>query len=221
MSQPLAVRLLDPLTEEEIFKIDINNLIPGFYEVDLEYPENLHDIHNDFPCAPEHIGEGNAKRLISSLSNKEGYILHYELLKTYLRLGLKLKRIRKVIPFEEEAFMKPYIEKNTKLRQISIGKIKKDIYKLKNNSVFGKTIENVRNYKDIKILDMENSRNVLKDIATQTFQDITEYPGYSLGLSHHQKTCCIMNKPIYVGSTVLDFSKKVMYEFWYDYVKPK
>ena len=105
MSQPLPVRLLDPLTEEEISEMDINNnLIPGFYEVDLEYPENLHDLHNDFPCAPEHIGEGNAKRLISSLSNKEGYILHYELLKTYLGLGLKLKRIRKVIPFERSFY---------------------------------------------------------------------------------------------------------------------
>ena len=180
ISQPLPVRLLDSLTEEEFSNTDISNLLPGFYEVDLEYPEELHTLHNDFPCAPEHMGEGNAKRLISSLNDKEGYILHYELLKTYLRLGLRLKKIRKVIPFEEEAFMKPYIEKNTKLRQESIGKIKKDIYKFKNNSVFGKTIENVRKYKDIKILNMESSKGVLKDIAVTNFQGITEFPGYTL-----------------------------------------
>ena len=109
--------------------------------------------------------------------------------------------------------MKPYIDKNTKLRQESISKIKKDIYKLKNNSVFGKTMENVRKYKDIKVLNMENSINVLKDIATPTFQDITEFPGYSLGLSHHLKTVCLMDKPIYIGSTVLDLSKKSCMNF--------
>ena len=221
LNHVLPVRLLDPLAEEEISKVDINNLLPGFYNVDLEYPKELHDLHNDFPLAPEHIGEGNNKRLISNLNDKKGYILHYELLKTYLKLGLKLKRINEVIPFEEEAFMKPYIEKNTKLRQESNSKIKKDIYKLKNNSVYGKKMENVRKYKDIKILNMESSASGLKDIATPTFQSITEFPGYSLGLSHDQKTCCEMNKPIYIGSTVLDLSKKTMYEFLYDYVKPK
>ena len=65
---------------------------------------------------------------------------------------------------------------------------------------------------------MENSANVLKDIASSTFQDITEFYGYSRGLSHHLKTNCFMNKPIFIGSTV---SKKLMYEFYYDYVKPK
>ena len=159
--------------------------------------------------------------LISGLNDKEDYWIHYSLLETYLRLGLKLKKVNGIIFFKEGSFMKPYIDKNTKLCQESISKIKKDIYKLKNNSVYGKTMENVRRYKDIKVLNMESSVNVLKDIASSTFQDITEFYGYSLGISHHLKTNCFMNKPIYIGSTVLDLSKKVMYEFWYDYVKPK
>ena len=65
-------------------------------------------------------------------------------------------------------------------------------------------MENVWIYKNIKVLNVEDPASVLKDIATPTFQEITEYEGYSLGLSHHLKTFCEMNKPIYVGSTVLD-----------------
>ena len=214
MFQPLPVGGFRFATKEEIQNIDTKDFLPGFYNVDLEYPEELHDLHNDFPCAPKHMGEGNGKRLISGLNDKYDYYVHYRLLKVYLRLGLRLKKINFIIFFKEEAFMKPYIEKNTKLRQESISKIKKDIYKLKNNSVYGKTMENVRKYKNIKVLNVDDSASVLQDIAT-------EYEGYSPSLSHHLKTSCTMNKPIAIESAVLDISKVLMYEFWYDYVKQK
>ena len=68
---------------------------------------------------------------------------------------------------------------------------------------------------------MENSVSVLKNTAFPTFKDITEFPGYNLGLVHNLKTDSLMNKPIFIGSTVSDLSKKVLYEFFYDYVKPK
>ena len=135
MSQPLPVGGLHFATEEEISKIDVNSLPKGFLNVDLEYPEELHDLHNDFLCAPEHIGEGDNRRLISGLNDKIGHWVHYRLLETYLRLGLKVKKINDIF-FEEKSFIKGYIEKNTKLRQQSLSKIKKDIYKLKNNSVW-------------------------------------------------------------------------------------
>ena len=79
-----------------------------------------------------------------------------------MRLGLKLNKVNDIIFFKEKSFIKGYIEKNTKLRQESLSKIKKDIYKLKNNSVYGKTMESVRKYKNIKVLNMENSVSVLK-----------------------------------------------------------
>ena len=208
MSQPLPKGGFRFATSEEILNINTDNFSKGFYHVDLEYPKKIPDYHNDFPCAPEHIGEGYNKRLISSLNDKKDYWVHYRLLETYLRLGLRLKKINGIIFFEEESLMEPYIDKNTKLGQESISKIKKDIYKLKNNSVYGKTMQNVRRYKNIKVINMENSANVLKDIASSTFQDITEFYGYSLGLSHHLKTNCFMNKPIFIGSTVLDLYKK-------------
>ena len=80
-------------------------------------------------------------------------------------------------------------------------------------------MESVRKY--IKVLNMENSVSALKSIAFPAFKDITGFPGYSLGLAHHLKGDVLMSKPIFIGSTVLDLSKKVMYEFFYDYVKPK
>ena len=221
MSQPLPVGGLRFATEEEISKIDVNNLAKGFLNVDLEYPDELHDLHNNFLCAPEHIGERNNRRLISGLNYKIGYWVHYRLLETYLRLGLKVKKINDIIFFEEKSFIKAYIEKNTKLCQESLSKIKKDVYKLKNNSVYGKTMESVPKCKNIKVLNMEDSVSVLKNIAFPTFKDITEFPGYSLGLAHHLKGDTLMNKPIFTGNTVLDLSKKVMYEFFYDYIKPK
>ena len=92
---PFPVGGLQIATEEEISKVDVNNL-PN---VDLEYPKELHDLLNDFPCAPEHIGEGNNRRLISGLNDKIGYWVHYRLLQTYLRLGLKLKRINSILFF--------------------------------------------------------------------------------------------------------------------------
>ena len=121
--------------------------------------------------------------------------------------------------FKEKSFMKKYIEKNTKLRQKSLSKIKKDIYKLKNNSVYGKTMENARKYKNSVLTSIQLV--YLKTFHFQHLKILRNFPGYSLGLSHHIKTECIMDKPIFIGSTVLDLSKKVMYESFYDYVKPK
>ena len=152
MSPPLPVGGLRFATKEEISEVDVNNLPKGFLNVDLEYPKELHDLHNDFPCASEHIGKGNEK-LISGLKDKIGYWVHYRLLETYLRLGLKLKKVNDIF-FKEKSFIKALSKRI--LHQESLGKIKKDIYKLKNNSVYGKTMEDVRRYKSIKVLNMEN-----------------------------------------------------------------
>ena len=97
---------------EEISKVYINNLPKGFLNVDLEYPKELHDLHNDFPCAPEHIGEGNNRRLISGLNDKIGYWVHYRLRDLFKIRIIRLKRINDIIFFKEKSFIKKYIEKN-------------------------------------------------------------------------------------------------------------
>ena len=119
-------------------------------EVDLEYPKDLHDLHNDYPLAPEQIVINKVKKLIPNLGDKKKYVIHYENLKQYLNLGLKLTHIHRGIKFEESPWLKSYIDINTDLRTKAKNDFEKDLFKLMNNSVFGKTMENIRNRVDIK-----------------------------------------------------------------------
>ena len=119
-------------------------------EVDLEYPKSLHDWHNDYPLAPERIKVNKAKKLIPNLGDKEKYVLHYENLKQYESLGLKIKKIHRGIKFKESSWLEKYIALNTKLRTAVANEFENYFFKLMKNSVFGKTMENIRNRVDIK-----------------------------------------------------------------------
>ena len=112
-------------------------------EVDLEYPWSLHDLHNDYPLAPEHIKVNKVKKLIPNLGDKKNYVIHYENLKQYLSLGLKLNKIHRGIKFEESQWLKRYITLNTGLRTVATNEFEKDFFKVMNNPVFGKTMENI------------------------------------------------------------------------------
>ena len=128
--------------------------IPCIVEVDLKYPADLHDLHNDYPLAPENIKppDSNVKKLIPNLYNKKRYAVHHEALKLYERLGLRVTKVHRGIKFKESAWLKPYIDLNTKLRTQATNGFEKDFFKLTNNSVFGKTIENIENRVDIKLV---------------------------------------------------------------------
>ena len=115
-------------------------------EVDLEYPRSLHDLHSDYPLAPEQIEVNKVDKLIPNLWNKKKYVIHYENLKQYLSLGLKLTHIHRGIKFEESQWL-------TKLRTAAENEFEKDFFKLMNYSVFGKTMENIRNRADIKLVN--------------------------------------------------------------------
>ena len=114
-------------------------------EVNLEYPKSLHDLHSDYPLAPEQIEVNMVLKLIPNLGDKKKYILHYENLKKYLSLGLKLTNIHRGIKFEESQWLEKYIALNTDLRTVAKTEFEKDFFNLMNNSVFGKTMENIRN----------------------------------------------------------------------------
>ncbi|XP_072048611.1 uncharacterized protein [Amphiura filiformis] len=138
MSQPLPVGNFEWMSSKEL---DNWREIPCTLEVDLEYPKELHDLHNDFPLAPERLIVNKVEKLIPNLNDKEKYVIHHVALKQCLELGLKLTKVHRGIKYREEAFMKSYIDKNTSLRTKAESEFEKDFFKLMNNSVFGKTME--------------------------------------------------------------------------------
>ena len=155
---------------------------------------------------------------VPNLYDKKKYVLHYENLKLYLRLGLRLTKIHRGITFAEEDFMKKYIDLNTELRTKGTADFEKDFFKLMNNSVFGKTMENVRNRVNVKLVTNELSLNKL--VKKPNFKSANIFHENLVPI-HMEKTTVKLNKPIQIGMSILDLSKTLMYKFHYDYVKPK
>ena len=194
------------------------NKTPCILEVDLEYPEKLHDLHNDYPLCPEGVKcKNNVEKLIPNLRDKKKYVLHYKNLIQCLKLGMKLKRIYRGIKFVESEWMKPYIDMNTKLRAEAKNNFEKDHYKLMNNSVFGKTMENIRNRVNVKLVN--NEEKARKLIAKPNYNSCKIFSENLISV-HMKKTSLVMNKPVYLGACILDLSKTIMYDFHYNYIKP-
>ena len=225
MSEKLPVHSFNWLTDREIknlFKVQVVQFwerTPCILEVDLEYPEELHDLHNDYPLCPERVEcDKGVKKLIPNLRHKNNYVVHYKTLMQYLNLGMELKKIHRGIKFIESTFLKSYIDKNTSLRALAKNNFEKDFFKLMNNSVFGKTMENIRNRVNVKLVD-----------AGEQFKKLAAKPNYSsrkifnenLVSVHMKKTSLTMNKPVYLGMSILDLSKIIMFDFHYKYIKPK
>ena len=192
--------------------------LPCILEVDLEYPHELHDPHNDHPLAPEHLEMSGVEKLIPNLYNKKKYVVHYEALKLYEKHGLKIQKIHRGITFQQSAWLKEYIDKNTRLRTMSKNNFESNFFKLMNNSVFGKTIENIRKRTDIRLATTvdEVERYIYRPNYTHrtTFSD-------NLVAIHLARTKLVFNKPVYLGMSILDISKTLMYEFHYEYIRPK
>ena len=176
MIQKLPYRNLkwdDKITEEDIINYD-NGRTGYILEVDLEYPKELHDLHNDFPLAPEVMNvkakmlsekqveiyklingskepkDEKTQKVILNLNDKSKYVVHIRTLQFYLKHGLKLKKIHRAIKFEQQEILKPYIEFNTEKRKNARNDFEKDIFKLLNNAVFGKTMEDKRKHLDLR-----------------------------------------------------------------------
>jgi hypothetical protein len=205
-----------------------------FFEVDLEYPEELHDTHDQYPLAPEHVEikesmlsdyqkklakdlnmKVGGRKLCLTLQDKKHYICHYRNLKFYLEMGLKLTKVRRVLEFQQSAWIKPYIELNTSLRQQAKNKFEEGFAKLMNNSFFGKTCEDVRKYKDFKIV--LNERRARKLISRPSLKKSKIYDE-NLATIQLQREVVTMNKPRYIGQAILDISKIVMYKFHYNFI---
>ncbi|XP_041377266.1 uncharacterized protein LOC121389682 [Gigantopelta aegis] len=243
MSQPLPVRGFHWLNETNIEQLDIaqvpDDASEGYIlEVDLDYPHELHDLHNDYPLAPEKLkvteemlstyakqllDELNLKgtsteKLIPNLLPKDKYVVHYHNLKFYLSLGMKMTKIHRVMAIEQQAWLKAYIEFNTEKRKAAKNYFQKDFFKLMNNSVFGKTMENLRKRVDVKLIS--NKKRACKLVAKPNFHAFRIF-NEDLVAVHLSKQRLYLNRPIYVGFNILDVSKILMYNFHYNYIKVK
>ena len=158
------------------------------------------------------------KNLVCDLHNKKKYAVHIKSLKQALNHGLKLKRVHRVIEFNQKAWLKPYINMNTELRKLSKDDFEKDLFKLMNNVVFGKTMENITKHRDIKLVTTDKKRNKL---VSEPNYHTRNYILEDLSIIEMNKTKVKMNKPIYLRLSILDISKILMYKFWYDYMKLK
>ena len=189
-------------------------------EIDLDYPESLHDDHSDYPLAPEHLVINKCKKLTPNLNDKKNYIVHIDNLQYYISKGLILKKIHRVVKFNQSAWLKPYIEKNSKLRQMAKNDFEKDYYKLLNNAFYGKTMENVRDRVNVQFC--LNEKQFIKHTSSPLFANqinVMKQDGLIL-VKTHKKTV-ELNKPIYLGACILESSKLLMFKFHYDTMKIK
>ena len=238
MSQPLPTHDFRWLDEAETKKLNVLHMdddapVGYILEVDLEYPKDLHNLHNDYPLAPEtlkikqnmlseyqqnlqehlKLKTTSCSKLVPNLFNKTKYVLHYRNLKLYLSLGMKLTKIHRVLAFEQSAWLKSYIDFNTSKRKEAKSEFEKDFFKLMNNAVFGKTMENLRKRVDVKLVN--NKRKMEKLAAKPNFKTFKIF-NERLVAVEMQKVKLLLNRPIYVGFTILDVSKFLMYDFYYN-----
>ena len=243
MSQYLPTGRFRWMTQKQIDKIDLAKYKEDsdkgiILEVDLEYPKELHDLHNDYPLAAEkikvtndmlseycknisdkyNISIGLVHKLIPTLSNKKNYVLHYRNLQLYLSLGLKVDKIHRVLEFKQSPWLKQYIDFNTEKRKSAKNDFEKDFFKLMNNSVFGKTMENIRKRVDVRLVTDENK---LLKLASKPTYVSSKIFNENLVAVHKIKETLTLNRPAYVGMCILDLSKTLMYDFHYNYIKDK
>lgn len=225
-------------TSDVIKQLDSNADVGYFFEVDLEYPRELHDKHNDYPLAVEKMiitngmkseyskrlsdkllaGKSSVAKLVPNLNNKCNYVCHSSNLKQYLQLGLKLVKIHRVLQFNQSAWLKPYIDFNTNQRQHAKNEFEKDFFKLMNNSCFGKTMENVRERIDFQLVTTPEKHDKL---ASQPKYKRSVMFNESLVGVERFKSTILLNKPIIVGASILEISKTIMYDFHYNVMQPK
>ena len=158
----------------------------------------------------------NVKKLIPNLGNKTKYVLHYRNLQLYLSLGMKLTKIHRALQFKQSDWMKKYIEFNTEKRKNATNDFEKDFFKLMINAAYGKTMENLR--KRINVRFVNNEKDFLKYTSKPTYVTHKLFDK-DFAAIHEIKPVFVLNKPIYVGFTVLELSKWMMYDFHCNFIK--
>ena len=178
----------------------------------------LSELHKDLPFFPERIKIEKVKKLVSNSHDKTEYFIHKKNLKQALNHGLIFKKVYRVIIFNQKSRLKSHVDMNAKLRQKAENNFEKSFFKLINNAVFRKTMENVRKHRNVELVTTEKRRNYL---ASESNYRTTTFFTENLLAIEMRKTQTLIHEHVYLGLSILDQSKIVMYEFWYDYVKQK
>lgn len=191
-------------------------------EVDLSYPEHLHNEHNDYPMCPEHMtpptSESKHKKLLLNLYDKSNYVLHYRTLKFVLQNGMKLKKVGRVLMFRQSDWLKSYIMLNTVERTKAKNEFEKNFFKLMSNAVYGKTLENVREHVDVKLRNSWSGRYGAKNLIVKpNFKKRVVFNDELIAIEMF-RTNIFIAKPIIVGVCVLEISKSCMYDFHYHFM---
>ena len=221
---------------EDILNTPIDSDIGYFIEVDLIYPDNIKQKTKNFPFAPmnkkinpdafnEYMKEIKpdtyiqTSKLICDWSDKKNYLIHYRMLKFYIRHGMIVNKVHNIVSFKQSRWLEKNINFNTQKRNKAKNDFEKDFYKLLNNAFYGKTMENVRNRLKIKFIKKDDYREIIKQQSKLTFNGI--HKSYENCDSYTFKQYeVLMDKPIYLGFSVLELSKLLMYETYYDILQP-
>ena len=172
-----------------------------FLEVDVQYLEKLHELHNDLPFLPERMKIEKVEKLVANLHDKTEYVIHIRNLKQALNHGLVLKKVHRVIKFNQNAWLKPYIDMNADLSKKAKTDFGKDFFKLMNNAAFGKTMENVRKNRDIKLFKTEKIRKYL--VSKPNYHTTKYFPEHLLAREINKKAEILMNNPTYLALSIL------------------
>ena len=221
---------------EDILNTPDDSEIGYFVEVDLIYPDSIKEKTKNFPFCPmskyspqdkfsDYMNEikpdsyTQSRKLICDWTNKKNYLIHYRMLKFYVKYGMIVDKVHEIISFKQSKWLENYINFNTQKRNLSINDFEKDFYKLLNNSFYGKTMENIRNRCKIEFIRKDDNEKIVKQQSKLTFNGIHKsYENYD-SFTFKQNEI-ITDKPLYLGFTVLELSKLHMYETYYDILQP-
>ncbi|XP_057316829.1 uncharacterized protein LOC130657853 [Hydractinia symbiolongicarpus] len=214
-----CVSNVEAFTERRFIRKLVEDSKDGYIlEIDIDYPEELHKKHNELPFLPGRKKVHKVEKLIPNLEIKCKYVVHIRALYEAINHGLEFKKVHRVIRFNQKAWLAGYIDHNTRLRTNARNEFEKDFYKLMNLLVFGKTMENIRNHRNIQLVT--NEEKYMKLVMKPNFKGGSRSSKNLLGVEMG-KTEVKMKKPIYIWQVILDMSKLIMYEFHYDYMQPK
>uniref|UniRef100_A0A0K8SU06 DNA-directed DNA polymerase n=1 Tax=Lygus hesperus TaxID=30085 RepID=A0A0K8SU06_LYGHE len=209
---------------EDVSSLDLLNLPPNgelgwIYDVDISYPASLHDAHSNLPFFPESMKPPGSRvnKLLTTLYDKTHYVTHFVNLQQGIKAGLIISKIHRVLQFKQSKWLEPYMNYNTNLRAQSSSAFDKDYYKLANNSVFGRSMMNKRNFKDFKLVTTEEK--LMKYVNQPNFNDRFIFAENLIGV-HMDRKRVLFDMPIYVGFAILELSKSWMCHLFYDRLRP-